>query len=90
MNEYVHLQKQFEIESRVIDEAHWYLDNKTSIRDVAANFMVGKSTVHKDFRERLKHIDYNLYREVEHLLNFNKKNAINKMNKVNELKRARR
>ena len=90
MLNYTQLTKQLEIEQRVVDEAHWYLDNKTSIRSVADNFMVGKSTVHKDFRDRLKHIDYDLYREVEHLLLYNKKNATNKMNKVNELKRARR
>lgn len=84
MRSLISLQKQFETESRIIEEAHWYLDNKTSIRDVAANFMVGKSTVHKDFRNKLKYIDYDLYREVDHLLNFNKKNAINRMNEAHK------
>ena len=87
---YRQMKQEEEINTRVLDEAHWYLDHKTSVREVADNFCVSKSTVWADFRKRLKHIDYDLYREVEHLLLFNKRTAIEKMNKSNEARRNRR
>lgn len=74
------LQQEQEREQRIIDEAHWYLDNKSSVRDVAANFMVGKSTVWRDFTKSLKHIDIELYDRVCWLLSYNKKHSVEKMN----------
>lgn len=44
-------------------------------RDVADNFMVGKSTVWLDFTKRLKHID-----RVHWLLSYNKRHSVEKMN----------
>ena len=39
--EYAKMIREYEREKRIIDEANWYLDNKSSVRDVADNFMVG-------------------------------------------------
>lgn len=49
-------------------------------RDVADNFMVGKSTVWLDFTKRLKHIDMELYDRVHWLLSYNKRHSVEKMN----------
>lgn len=74
--------RSYEIISRTINEANWYLDHRTSIRDVAENFMVSKSTVHRDFTIRLKEYDRDLYSEVVYLLRFNKKHTVEKMNRA--------
>lgn len=81
------LEKQFQIEQRVRDEAQWYIDHRSSVRDVAENFMVSKSTVYKDFTQCLKYIDQDLYGEVLALLRYNKEHCIDKMAKVNKMKR---
>lgn len=84
---YEKLKKEYEREQRIIDEALWYLDNKSSVRDVAANFMVGKSTVWEDFTKRLKHIDMELYDRVQYLLHYNRVHSVEKMQRANKLKR---
>ena len=66
--EYTRMVREYEREKRIIDEANWYLDNQSSVRDVAANFMVGKSTVWRDFTVCFKHIDMELYDRVRWLL----------------------
>lgn len=81
------LEKQFQIEQRVRDETQWYIDHRSSVRDVAENFMVSKSTIHQDFTARLKYIDSDLYGEVLALLRYNKEHRIDKMAKVNKMKR---
>lgn len=60
------------IKDRVIQEARLFLDEKSTIRDVAKRVGMSKSTVHKDLKEKLVLIDKNLYFEVLVLLNFNK------------------
>lgn len=78
--EYTRMVREYEREKRIIDEANWYLDNQSSVRDVAANFMVGKSTVWRDFTVCLKHIDMELYDRVRWLLSYNRKHSVEKMN----------
>ena len=41
------------INSRVIDEAHYIINTKETIREIAKKYNVSKSTVHKDLNERL-------------------------------------
>lgn len=60
------------IKDRVIQEARLFLDEKSTIRDVAKRVGMSKSTVHKDLKEKLVLIDKNLYFEVLVHLNFNK------------------
>ena len=78
--EYTRMVCEYEREKRIIDEANWYLDNQSSVRDVAANFMVGKSTVWDDFTKRLKYIDMELYDRVRWLLSYNRRHSVEKMN----------
>lgn len=87
MYDYNKVLKEQQREQRIVDEAKWYLDNKSSIRDVAKNFMISKSTIWLDFTERLKYINTELYDEVKYLLKYNRIHCVEKMNKANRLKR---
>ena len=56
------------LKNRVITEANIFLDNKTTVRGVSKKIGISKSTVHKDFIERLKEIDLFLYnKDIRHL-----------------------
>ena len=43
---------------------------KQTVRELAKEFKVSKSTVHKDLHDRLKKIDNNLFIEVEKILKY--------------------
>lgn len=58
------------IKSRVIEEAKYMINTKETIREIARIFNVSKSTVHKDLHERLLHIDYKLYEEIDAILKY--------------------
>ena len=60
------------LKNRVITEANIFLDNKTTVRGVSKKIGISKSTVHKDFIERLKEIDLFLYNKVIEQLKYNK------------------
>ncbi len=62
-----------EIEERVYHAAHIFLDNFSTVRDVAKKMGCSKSTIHKDLRERLPQLDDELYQKVKELLDYNKK-----------------
>ena len=57
---------------RVLEEATIFIENKTTVRGVAKIIGVSKSTIHKDFIEKLENIDFNLYGKVMELLKYNK------------------
>ena len=59
------------ITERVIKEAEYIIETKSTVRTTAQHFAISKSTVHKDVTERLKEIDKQLYKEVRHVLNTN-------------------
>ncbi len=61
------------VRERVILMAENILNNHSTVREVAKNIGYSKSTVHKDLREKLPLIDYDLYLKVEKLLDYNKK-----------------
>ena len=58
---------------RILSEGEYIANNGATVRDTGKHFGVGKSTVHKDMTERLKHIDKNLYDRVIEVLQINKK-----------------
>lgn len=63
-----------EIENRIIEEAKFFLDNdKATVRDVADEFNVSKSTVHLDLTNKLKEISGILHQRVKEKLEHNKK-----------------
>ena len=55
---------------RLLNESDYILKTKKTIREVANYFNVSKSTVHKDFHERLKKYDYHLYLKVDEILKY--------------------
>lgn len=56
------------INRRVINEALYILDTKSTIRETAKIYNVSKSTVHKDLHERLYDIDKNLFKKVDKIM----------------------
>ena len=60
------------IEERVLELAHYIIENKSTVRAAAKEFNISKSTVHKDVTERLKTFNKSLYSEVKNILNTNK------------------
>ena len=55
---------------RVLDEGRYMLDTGKTVRELAVDFGISKSTVHKDLRERLLEIDINLYEKVSKILQY--------------------
>jgi len=53
---------------RVLYEANYILETKKTIREIAFENNISKSTVHKDLHERLKTIDNKLYIKVNKIL----------------------
>lgn len=56
------------ISKRVINEAEYMIKTKKTIRDVAREFNVSKSTVHIDLNVRLKNLSDGLYENVKNIL----------------------
>ena len=53
------------LEERIIKEAKLLIQTKKTLRELATELKIGKSTIHKDMQIRLKKIDESLYQEVE-------------------------
>lgn len=62
------IQLNLEITRRVIDEAYYILETDKTIREIAKEQFISKSTVHKDLHERLKDIDEDIYLSVNKIL----------------------
>lgn len=61
-----------DIKTRVLTSSYIFLNQNSTVREVAKLVGCSKSTVHKDFTERLPRIDQKLYERVKQLLDFNK------------------
>ena len=59
------------ISERVIREAEYIIETKSTVRAAALHFNISKSTVHKDVTERLKDVDKELFKDVRKVLNTN-------------------
>lgn len=57
---------------RCVILASYLVENKSTVRAVAAKFGISKSTVHKDITQNLKKINKPLYNEVMAVLEKNK------------------
>ena len=62
-----------DIEKRIIKEAEHIAKTGDTVRATANVFHFSKSTVHKDVTERLKSLDYDLYKKVKKVLEINLK-----------------
>ncbi len=59
-------------EERCVILANYLVENKTTVRKVAARFGISKSTVHKDITLKLKAVNKSLHEQVMEVLNINK------------------
>lgn len=57
-----------DIKLRTLKEADYIIDTKKTIREVAKEFNISKSTVHKDINERLENYDKNRYKEIKEIM----------------------
>ena len=64
--------KDYSIEQRAVNLAHYIVDSKDTVRGAAKQFGVSKSTVHKDVSERLIKINPALAVEIRAILDENK------------------
>ncbi|MBO5059866.1 MAG: sporulation transcriptional regulator SpoIIID [Clostridia bacterium] len=60
------------IEERVLELAHYILENESTVRKAAKRFNISKSTVHKDITERLQDVNPVLAAQVHSVLDKNK------------------
>ncbi len=60
------------IEERVLELAHYILENNSTVRKAAKKYNISKSTVHKDITERLEDINPGLAHRVHAVLDKNK------------------
>lgn len=60
-----------DIIDRILDEAIYIIEHKSTVRATAKVFHFSKSTVHKDVTDRLKEYDLLLYRQVKAVLEHN-------------------
>lgn len=51
----------------------YIVNTGATVRTAAKNFNISKSTVHKDVTEKLKQENFSLYKKVQKVLDFNKK-----------------
>ena len=58
---------------RCVVLASYLVENKSTVRAVAAKFGISKSTVHKDITCNLKKVNKSLYYEAKNILEQNKK-----------------
>ena len=58
------------IYDRVMKECRCILDTGKTVREIAYEFGISKSTVHKDLRERLLEIDKDMYEKVSNILQY--------------------
>lgn len=55
---------------RVIEEGKYMIDTGKTIREIASDLGVSKSTIHKDLRERLLELDVKMYEKVSEILQY--------------------
>ena len=58
------------IVSRVLSEADYMISTHKTVRQIAKEYNVSKSTVHKDLHERLKELDKDKFIEVDKILKY--------------------
>ena len=61
-----------DIRLRVTETAQYILKTGATVRSAARRFGVSKTTVHKDMRKRLIHIDRDLFEQVDKVLEKNR------------------
>lgn len=57
---------------RCVQMAEYMIENNSTVRKIANEFRISKSTVHKDITYTLKKVDPELYKKVKRILEINK------------------
>ena len=57
---------------RCVTLATYLVENRSTVRSVAAHFGISKSTVHKDVTQNLRRVNKSLYDQVKQILELNK------------------
>ncbi len=57
---------------RCVVLATYLVENKSTVRAVAAHFGISKSTVHKDITQTLKKVNMPMYHQAKEILDLNK------------------
>lgn len=60
-----------DIDLRIVNEANYFIDNKSTVRETASKFSLSKSTIHNDLSHKLKYLDKNLYTKVRDIMDEN-------------------
>ncbi len=60
------------IVKRVFNMAEKFINERKTVREIADDFGVSKSTAHKDLTERLYELNHNLFHSVDTILQYNK------------------
>ena len=60
------------MKERCVVLGRYLVDNQATVRAVAKEFGISKSTVHKDVTQTLRRVDGSLYRDVKRILDINK------------------
>ena len=60
------------LEKRACELAVYMIETNATVRSVAKQFGISKSTVHKALTQRLRHCNYPLYLQVREILDKNK------------------
>ena len=60
------------IKERTIRIGHYIIDTRKTVRTIAKDFGVSKSTVHKDLTDRLPELNPTLAKEVKEILEYHK------------------
>lgn len=57
---------------RCVQMAEYMIENNSTVRKIANEFRISKSTVHKDITYTLKKVDPELYKKAKRILEINK------------------
>lgn len=62
----------YSIEERCVILAEYLVEHRSTVRSVASEFGISKSTVHKDVTQILKKVNFELYKAAKEVLETNK------------------
>ena len=66
-------------QTEAISIADWLIDHGSSIRKLAEEFCMPKSTVHRRLTVDLRDVDYDRWKQCQSILKFHKADAVNRM-----------
>ena len=71
-----------DLEKRILKEANRIVESHKTLRELAGEFGISKSTLHKDMQQKLPLINRKLYREVQQVFNEHLESRYNFLKKV--------